>query len=45
MKRKKREYKTLLCVIQALVGYNITIELRSGTTIQGNVEDVDDLMK
>lgn len=45
MKRKKREYKTLLCVIQALIGYNVTIELRSGTTIKGKVEDVDNLMK
>lgn len=45
MRKNKPRHRSLLCFVQALEGYDVTIELRNDSEVQGNVHAVDDAMK
>uniref|UniRef100_A0A388K9E8 LSM domain-containing protein n=1 Tax=Chara braunii TaxID=69332 RepID=A0A388K9E8_CHABU len=43
--RPPRSERTLVCVIQSLVGMEVVVELRNDLTIRGNLDECDDYMK
>eukprot|EP00245_Coleochaete_scutata_P003642 TRINITY_DN15412_c0_g1_i2.p2 TRINITY_DN15412_c0_g1~~TRINITY_DN15412_c0_g1_i2.p2 ORF type:complete len:107 (-),score=17.88 TRINITY_DN15412_c0_g1_i2:299-619(-) len=43
-KKERRCEKTLVCVIQALIGMQVVVEMRNDVTVRGHMEYCDDQM-